>query len=215
MIFLRYLRFLYFCSYKSNLRVMVFLYIPNIIGYLRFVALFASFFTYQTCPVLTVVLYGISQALDAFDGMAARKFNQCSRFGAVLDMVCDRASNGVFLAILAATIPQYSWIFLSDIALDLVSHWYQMYVSLLRGAHHKESKSKYELLNIYYESKFVLFTLVLGNEMFLLSTYLIATESAASFPIIAKVFVDFCFGTGVILFAVKKIMSVIQLISAS
>ena len=153
---------------------MVFLFIPNIIGYLRFVALFVTFFTYQTRPGLTVLLYGISQVLDAFDGMAARKFNQSTRFGAVLDMVCDRASNGAFLAILAALYPKYSWVFLSDIVLDLVSHWYQMYVTLLKGSHHKESKSKYGLLNIYYGYKSVLFTLVLGNEMFLCSAYLLA-----------------------------------------
>jgi CDP-diacylglycerol--inositol 3-phosphatidyltransferase len=116
---------------------MVFLFIPNIIGYLRFAALFATFFTYRTQPGLTVLLYGVSQALDAFDGMAARKFNQSTRFGAVLDMVCDRASNAVLLAILADLHPTYSWVFLSDIVLDLVSHWYQMYVSLLKGAHHK------------------------------------------------------------------------------
>ena len=194
---------------------MVFLYIPNIIGYLRFVALFASFFTYQDNPILTVILYGTSQALDAFDGMAARKFNQCSRFGAVLDMVCDRASNGVFLAILAAKIPQYSWIFLSDIALDLVSHWYQMYVSLLKGAHHKKSKSKYALLNLYYDSKFVLFTLVLGNEMFLLSAYLIACGDMIFLPSFGVYFINICFAIGVILFAIKKLMSIIQLISAS
>lgn len=146
-----------------NQHSMVFLFIPNIIGYLRFVALFASFFTYQNCPISTVLLYGLSQTLDAFDGMAARHFNQSTRFGAVLDMVCDRASNGVFLAILASLIPGWSWVFLSDIALDLVSHWYQMYVSLLKGAHHKESKSRWSLLNLYYGSKPVLFTLVLGN----------------------------------------------------
>lgn len=116
---------------------MVFLFIPNIIGYFRFLALFATFFTYQEHPGLTVLFYATSQALDAFDGMAARKFNQSTRFGAVLDMVCDRASNGVLLAICAAVHPKYSWVFLSDIVLDLVSHWYQMYVSLLKGAHHK------------------------------------------------------------------------------
>ena len=40
-----------------------------------------------------------------FDGMAARKFNQCTNFGAVLDMVCDRSSNGVMLAILGSIYP--------------------------------------------------------------------------------------------------------------
>ena len=164
---------------------------------------------------MTVLLYGISQLLDAFDGMAARKFNQSTRFGAVLDMVCDRASNGAFLAILAATIPKYSWLFLSDIVLDLVSHWYQMYVSLLKGAHHKKSQSKYGLLNLYYESKFVLFTLVMGNEMFLLSAYLRAFSGEIFLPFWGIYAIDFCFGCGVLLFAVKKLMSIIQLISAS
>ena len=142
---------------------MVFLFIPNIIGYFRFLALFASFFTYQHSPISTLLFYGISQILDAFDGMAARYFKQSTRFGAVLDMVCDRASNGVMLAILTTLYPDWSWVFLGDIALDLVSHWYQMYVSLLRGAHHKESKSSWALLNLYYGNKTVLFTLVLGN----------------------------------------------------
>lgn len=77
----------------------VFLYIPNIIGYFRFVFLFVVLFTYQSYPVTTIVFYAVSQLLDMFDGMAARYFNQCSNFGAVLDMVCDRASNGVLLAI--------------------------------------------------------------------------------------------------------------------
>jgi len=40
-----------------------------------------------------------------FDGMAARKFNQSTDFGAVLDMVCDRASDAVILAILGHLYP--------------------------------------------------------------------------------------------------------------
>jgi CDP-diacylglycerol--inositol 3-phosphatidyltransferase len=65
--------------------------------------------------------------------MAARYFKQSTKFGAVLDMVCDRASNAVLLAILSSLYPVWSWLFLSDIVLDLVSHWYQMYVTLLKG----------------------------------------------------------------------------------
>ena len=45
--------------------------------------------------------YIVSFALDLFDGMAARRFNQTSRFGAVLDMVTDRCSTAVMLAVLA------------------------------------------------------------------------------------------------------------------
>ncbi len=79
---------------------MVFLYVPNLIGYARFALLFATLFFYNEHPIFTIICYASSQLLDAFDGMAARAFNQCSKFGAVLDMVCDRASNAVLLAIL-------------------------------------------------------------------------------------------------------------------
>ena len=84
---------------------MVFLFVPNIIGYIRYIFLFASLFTYQTHPILTLLCYGLSQLLDMFDGMAARKFKQSTNFGAVLDMVCDRASDAVILAILASLYP--------------------------------------------------------------------------------------------------------------
>lgn len=141
---------------------MVFLFIPNIIGYFRFVALFATLFTFSNHPLLTVLFYGVSQLLDAFDGMAARHFNQCTKFGSVLDMVCDRASDAVILAILGSLYPTYSWIFYFDIILDLVSHWYQMYASLLCGEHHKETKTTWKLLTFYYQ-KPVLFTLCAGN----------------------------------------------------
>ena len=112
---------------------MIFLFIPNIIGYFRYFFLFASLFTYRTQPICTLVLYGLSQWLDMFDGMAARKFNQSTNFGAVLDMVCDRSSDAAILAILASLYPEYSWIFLSDIILDLTSHWFQMYASISAG----------------------------------------------------------------------------------
>lgn len=112
---------------------MVYLFVPNIIGYLRFGLLFASLFVYQTQPIAFCLLYAMSQLLDMFDGMAARAFNQSTDFGAVMDMVCDRASNGVMLAICGYLYPEYSWFFYSDIVLDLVSHWYQQYASAKAG----------------------------------------------------------------------------------
>jgi len=39
-------------------------------------------------------------------------------------MVCDRASDAVFLAILAGRFPNISYIFLIALILDLFSHWY-------------------------------------------------------------------------------------------
>lgn len=117
---------------------MVFLFIPNLIGYGRVILLFVAVVTAFTHPITTLICYGLSQALDGIDGMAARKFNQSSDFGAVLDMVTDRVSDAIILAILGALYPKYAWLFFGDIALDIGSHWYQMYSTLASGEkHHK------------------------------------------------------------------------------
>ena len=143
---------------------MVFLWIPNLIGYARLLFLFLSILTCLSHPLLTVLFYGLSQALDAFDGMAARHFNQSSNFGAVLDMITDRISDVIMLAILASLYPSLRWLFYGDIILDLSSHWYQMYATLVSGeTHHKTAKTKWRLLEIYYGNKTVLFMLVAGN----------------------------------------------------
>lgn len=90
-----------------------------------------------------------------------------------------------------------------------------MYVTLLRGQHHKESKSNWQLLNLYYGSKKVLFTLVAGNEVFLLAAYIHANRSLLGLSsILETINLGLLFG-GLVLFLIKKLMSVIQLISAS
>jgi CDP-diacylglycerol--inositol 3-phosphatidyltransferase len=117
---------------------MVFLFIPNIIGYFRAALIFAVMYFSLTKPLITLIAYGLSQLLDLFDGMAARYFKQSTKFGAVLDMVCDRTSDAIMLAILGGLYPNYCWFFYFDIMLDIGSHWYQMYATLASGEkHHK------------------------------------------------------------------------------
>ncbi|KAI7883257.1 CDP-diacylglycerol--inositol 3-phosphatidyltransferase [Lichtheimia hyalospora FSU 10163] len=67
----------------------VFLYIPNIIGYTRIILASAALYYMPWHPKVCTILYCISCLLDAVDGNAARYFDQCSKFGAVLDMVTD------------------------------------------------------------------------------------------------------------------------------
>ena len=52
-------------------------FIPNLIGYARFAALFAAlYFAFDpNRSYLFVVCYGLSQAFDGVDGWAARKFD--------------------------------------------------------------------------------------------------------------------------------------------
>lgn len=49
---------------------------------------------------LASISYLYSFAADLFDGMAARRLNQCSSFGGLLDMVTDRCSTLGLLFIL-------------------------------------------------------------------------------------------------------------------
>ena len=46
------------------------------------------------------MMYLGSFIFDLFDGMAARKFNQCTEFGGLLDMITDRCSTlGLFFVL--------------------------------------------------------------------------------------------------------------------
>ena len=68
---------------------------------------------------------------DELDGRAARAFNQTSTLGALLDMVTDRVATTGLLALLCAAYPRCSLVFLLLLGLDISSHWFQMYASLL------------------------------------------------------------------------------------
>ena len=71
----------------------VLLYIPNLIGYARILSLIISFFYIDCCFWKFTFLYSFSIFLDCIDGMAARYFNQISKFGGFLDVFTDRATD--------------------------------------------------------------------------------------------------------------------------
>src|SRR5271156_1105396 len=54
----------------------VFLFIPNIIGYTRVILAASSLYFMRWHPKYCTWLYIVSCLLDAFDGMAARQFGQ-------------------------------------------------------------------------------------------------------------------------------------------
>lgn len=59
-------------SQKSHQEPNIALYIPNLMGYVRFIAIIASWKFAMTDPVLFTVLYTTSYLLGAFDGTVAR-----------------------------------------------------------------------------------------------------------------------------------------------
>ena len=154
----------------------VFLYVPNIIGYARFLFYLASFVSHSLGVwQLCIGLYAIAFILDEFDGRAARAYNQSSNFGAALDMVTDRSATAGLCLILAQLYPNYLLAFIGAIALDVSSHYYLIYATgLLNKSSHKDSAewSTNRLLKLYYGSKAFMDLLILGNELFYILLYL-------------------------------------------
>ncbi len=154
----------------------VYLYVPNIIGYARFLFYLASFISHSLGRwQLCIGLYAIAFILDEFDGRAARAYNQSSNFGAALDMVADRSATAGMCLILAQLYPNYLLGFIGAIALDISSHYYLIYATgLLNKSSHKDSAewSSNRLLKLYYGNKAFMDLLILGNELFYILLYL-------------------------------------------
>ncbi|KAF9185890.1 CDP-diacylglycerol-inositol 3-phosphatidyltransferase [Haplosporangium sp. Z 767] len=152
----------------------VFLFIPNLIGYTRIILAAGSLYYMPSHPKICMVLYSISCLLDAVDGQAARYYDQCSKFGAVLDMVTDRCTTACLLCFLASAYKPYALIFQLLIALDVSSHYMHMYSSLTSGAssHKKISETSNFILRAYYSNNNVLFAFCFANELFFVILYL-------------------------------------------
>jgi len=190
----------------------VYLFVPNLIGYGRIVFAFIGFaFAYSNWTMF-LACYATSQLLDAFDGMAARHFGQCSRFGAVLDMVTDRFSSAMLLTFLSHLYVQYYMLFVALAVLDFVSHWAQMYATLLCGeTSHKDTQGAHPLMRLYYTSKMALFWTCVSQENVYLSLYAMHFLASGS--------TAYTFFKGVLvvstpLCAFKQVVNVIQLKNA-
>lgn len=154
----------------------IFLFYPNIIGsslpvrlpifnaylfgsgYSRIILAIASLYYMPLHPRTCSLLYSVSCLLDALDGVAARYFQQATKFGAVLDMVTDRCTTACLLVFLASAFPTWSILFQGLISLDLASHYMHMYATLSMGgsgqSHKKvDQKRTGKLLYLYYNNK--------------------------------------------------------------
>ncbi|KAK7043596.1 hypothetical protein VNI00_008207 [Paramarasmius palmivorus] len=173
-------------TYSEN----VFLFVPNLIGYTRVIlaALSLHFMSYH--PVYSTIAYTISCLLDAFDGYAARRLGQSSNFGAVLDMVTDRATTSCLLCYLSIAYPTYAIFFQFLIALDFSSHYMHMYSSLLTGSksHKLVTKKVSRILWYYYNDSRVLFLICAANELFFVALYLNKETSRPIMPDLAALY---------------------------
>eukprot|EP00758_Cryptobia_borreli_P008121 Tbor_TRINITY_DN5359_c0_g1::TRINITY_DN5359_c0_g1_i1::g.4817::m.4817/K00999/CDIPT; CDP-diacylglycerol--inositol 3-phosphatidyltransferase len=152
----------------------IWLFVPNIIGYIRIFLAFLAFYVAFDAPLLFIVAYGTSFVLDTVDGMAARAFNQSTQFGAILDMFTDRGSTSAMIVVVSHVMPNIThlgiFIAASLVFLDISSHFVRMYASLIlkRGNHKDTSSCIFSLLDVYYSNRKVMGALCFGQE----ATYL-------------------------------------------
>lgn len=125
--------------------------------------------------VLAVWCYLISALLDAFDGHAARHFNQSTKFGAMLDQLTDRCGTMGLLVTLSHFYPKYMFLLQLSMTIDIACHWLYLHTSLLQGkqSHKFIDMSGNPIMRLYYTNKTVLFTMCAANEAFYASLYLL------------------------------------------
>ncbi|KAL5366787.1 CDP-diacylglycerol-inositol 3-phosphatidyltransferase isoform 1 [Cryptosporidium parvum] len=151
----------------------ILLYIPNLIGYLRILLGLTPLIISTEYYYISILFYGISQILDAFDGYFARLLSQETKFGAILDMITDRCST-VIIIILAITLNKsYTFLMIIFLIGDISGHWLYMISSISSGgSSHKSIKEEmWPILKLYYSKKPLLFTLHACNEALWLILY--------------------------------------------
>ncbi|TPX44583.1 CDP-diacylglycerol---inositol 3-phosphatidyltransferase [Synchytrium endobioticum] len=201
----------------------VFLFVPNLIGYLRVALAIWSFYLLPTWPWYAMGLYGLSCILDAADGSIARQLNQATKFGAVLDMVTDRCTTACLMLTLTHLLPAYTLAFQILLSLDISSHYMHMYASMMSGAssHKSISKDANTLLRLYYSNQHVLFLVCAGNELFFMTTYLLAPHDDVYSPVEADSLarhgdaVRWLWWCSFPIFVFKQVTNAIQLVNAA
>ncbi|MES1915609.1 MAG: hypothetical protein MHM6MM_007530 [Cercozoa sp. M6MM] len=146
-----------------------------------------------------------------------RLCSQCSKFGAMLDMLTDRMSTCGLLIVLARLYPDYWQVFALLIVLDTVSHWMQMDSRLMSGAKsHKGARNA--LLNFYYTFPFALLFFCVGAEAFLIALFVKAhTNDQEAGTLFAQIntFMTYTAYVCMPVFGMKQLFNVIQLQEAA
>mmetsp|Transcript_11394 Transcript_11394/g.15784 ORF Transcript_11394/g.15784 Transcript_11394/m.15784 type:complete len:226 (-) Transcript_11394:74-751(-) len=203
----------------------VLLYVPNLIGYMRVIFTVGSLVLMifdSNQWALAMCLYLMSFVGDLFDGMAARKLNQSSTFGGLLDMITDRCSTAGLLFVLSGEYtdstyyPHLRLLFVLLILLDMSSHWCQVYSTsaLPNAAHHKSAEGnegRFFLVRWYYGFYPFFGYCCVGAEATYILLYVLAnvSESSDIYPYCQNALyavIPAC--------AVKQLVNVVQLCSA-
>ena len=189
----------------------ILLYVPNVIGYLRVVLLAGFYLTALSQWKVALTCYLLSFAGDLLEGYFAKKLNQTSTFGMILDMVTDRIATTGLLSYLAVLYPHRAAVFASLQGLDLSSHWFHMYTTASAGGHHKSDdtlKRRNIILRTYYANYPLFAYLCVSAELTYVALYVLHWEPSCRS--LTSFFWLFCL-PGCLL---KQIVNCAQLVSA-
>ncbi|KHN77723.1 CDP-diacylglycerol--inositol 3-phosphatidyltransferase [Toxocara canis] len=143
----------------------VWLFYPNLVGYGRIFFAIVALEAMPYAPFRAALSYAISAGLDAIDGYLARKYNQSSRFGAMLDQLTDRCALLAMVMCLCSFYPDHLFALQMSALIDIASHWLHLHATDITGkVTHKASDNP--ILHLYYTSREFLFWMCAGNEAF-------------------------------------------------
>ncbi|XP_031495551.1 probable CDP-diacylglycerol--inositol 3-phosphatidyltransferase 2 [Nymphaea colorata] len=211
------------CGMAKKVEWPVYLYIPNIIGYIRIIANCIAFAHCFSDKKVFAALYFVSFVCDELDGRFARMFNQVSTFGAVLDMVTDRVSTACLLVVLSHFYRSCFTFFLALLALDIASHWLQMYSTFLSSkTSHKDVKDSTSwLLRAYYGHRLFMGYCCVGSEILYIILFLASGSQSESVidVLVNNVRNKSMFSLPILValpgWAVKQVVNVIQMKTAA
>lgn len=161
-------------SDQTKAKWLPFFFIPNLIGYFRISLLFVTIFNATTSPIVAFISQLVGGNLDGLDGYCARRFNQESRLGQVLDYAIDRASTVVTFMILAVLYPSHWAFFCLMLALEIFSHICQVYSTVFSSeqSHKLVGHKQSFLLRQYYTNRWVLCFACASHDLWLGLIYL-------------------------------------------
>ena len=152
------------------------MYVPNLIDYLRYALSIKSmhYAFNESQWGYFIAYYYAAIFMDIVDGFVARLLDQESKFGAVLDMVCDRMSVSMMYFVLARVWPQYETFLIAFFIIDYGGHFLQVTANALtkNSSHKNMDIEENPLVRLYYTNKVFFITMACGADNGLVLAFL-------------------------------------------
>lgn len=111
-------------------------FIPNLLDYFRIFLLILTIAVFCVNHWLAICLYILNSSLDMLDGTLARLLKQQSKLGALLDFSIDRAAIAILLSTAIVMLPRLWGLFVTIMALDIMTHFAICYATAWNGGSH-------------------------------------------------------------------------------